>query len=185
MLNVSGQITRFADACHLLTDDHWVLDIITNDYALEFIEPPIRQLIPPDCVMSKEMDMVCEKEVKSLLSKGAEVVAKTANQPEGGFISNIFTILKKLGGIRPFLNLKHLNKFIMYKHFKMEGLACVKHIIQPGDQMVKLDLQDAYFLFAVTPEPRKFLRFSGKTSCMNIHVYPFASLQRLEYLPSF
>lgn len=99
MSNVSGRLTRFADAWHLLTDDHWVLDIITNDYALEFIEPPIRQLIPPDCVMSKEMDMVCEKQVKSLRSKVAVVVAKTANQPEGGFISNIFTIPKKLGGL--------------------------------------------------------------------------------------
>ena len=43
-----------------------------------------------------------------------------------GFISSIFTISKKSGGFRPVVNLKALNKFVVYNHFKMEGLPTLK-----------------------------------------------------------
>ena len=41
--------------------------------------------------------------------------------------------------------LKDLNRFIPYKHFKMEGLHCVKYVLQKKDYMFKVDLKDAYF----------------------------------------
>jgi hypothetical protein len=55
----------------------------------------------------------------------------------------------------------------------MEGLDYVKYIIQPGDWMAKLDLQDAYFLVAVTPEHRKFLCFFWKDVLYEYSCLPF------------
>ena len=38
---------------------------------------------------------------------------------------------------RPVINLKMLNQFVPFLHFKMEGLAQLKHLIQEGDWMCK------------------------------------------------
>ena len=46
---------------------------------------------------------------------------------------------------QPVINLKDLNRFISYKHFKIEGLHCLKYVLQKGDYMCKVDLKDAYF----------------------------------------
>jgi len=39
------------------------------------------------------------------------------------FLSNLFTISKKDDELRPIINLKPLNHFVEYHHFKMEGLT--------------------------------------------------------------
>ena len=46
---------------------------------------------------------------------------------------------------QPVINLKDLNRFISYKHFKIEGLHYLKYVLQKGDYMCKVDLKDAYF----------------------------------------
>ena len=57
------------------------------------------------------------------------------------------------------INLGMLSQFIPFLHFKMEGLSQLKHIIQEGDWMFKLDLKDAYFSVPLDRNSRKFLRF--------------------------
>ncbi|EFX65887.1 hypothetical protein DAPPUDRAFT_264075 [Daphnia pulex] len=52
---------------------------------------------------------------------------------------------------------KYLNFFVSYEHFKMEGIDHLKHLIRENDWLVKLDLQDAYFVVSVAPEHQKFL----------------------------
>jgi hypothetical protein len=158
---------------HFITDDPWILSIVTSGYTLDFIEQPFQHAIPADCIMSEEMVMVCDQEVKALLAKGAVVEVPETEKDRKGFISNMFAIPKKLGGMRPILNLKCLNRFIVYQQFKMEGLDCVKYIIQPGDWMAKTDLQDAYFLVAVTLEHRKFLRFFWNDVLYDYSCLPF------------
>ena len=61
------------------------------------------------------------------------------------FLSTLFLVTKKDTGYRPVINLKKLNRYIPYKHFKMEGLFLLKEIIQKNDYMCKIDLKDAYF----------------------------------------
>ncbi len=83
-----------------------------------------------------------------------------APSPVDSFISNQFVVPKKATGkYRPILNLKALNQFIRYEHFKMECLDNVKYLICRNDWLVKLDLQDAYFVVPVTSQHRNFLRF--------------------------
>ena len=78
-----------------------------------------------------------------MLNKGA--IVETPNHLEEEFISNLFLVQKKDGGNLPVINLKHLNQFIPYRHFKMEGLHCLRNILKKGDYIYKLDLRDAYF----------------------------------------
>ena len=79
-----------------------------------------------------------------------------------GFISSIFTISKKSGGFRPVVNLKALNKFVVYNHFKMEGLPTLKSIVRANDWLAKLDLSDAYLTVPLHPSHRRFVQFTWK-----------------------
>jgi hypothetical protein len=57
------------------------------------------------------------------------------------------------------LNLKELNKFIVYKHFKMESLNSVLDLMTPGCFMASADIKDAYYTVPVAQEHQKYLRF--------------------------
>ena len=58
------------------------------------------------------------------------------------FLSSMFLISKKGGGNRSVINLKDLNWFIPYEHFKMEGLYCLKYVLQKGDYISKIYFKD-------------------------------------------
>lgn len=55
------------------------------------------------------------------------------------FIGSFFVIAKNYGGYRGIVNLKPLNLFIRYEHFKMEGLETVKSLIRKGDWIGKIE----------------------------------------------
>ena len=61
------------------------------------------------------------------------------------FLSNLFLVGKKDGGNTPVINLKNLNAFILYLHFRMEGLHLLKDMLKEKDYMCKIDLKDAHF----------------------------------------
>lgn len=92
---------------------------------------------------------------------------------ERGFVSNVFIIPKKSGGSRPVINLKRLNTFIVYRHFKMEGVNLIKHIVCTNDWMAKLDLKDAYFSVPIHKEDHRFLQFKWKNSLFQFVCLPF------------
>ena len=60
----------------------------------------------------------------------------------------------------PVVNLKELNQFVLYKHFKMEGISAVVDMLQPGDWMIKIDLKDAYFEVSIAPKDKKIQPFA-------------------------
>ena len=104
-------------------------------------------------VMSPSQQAICDGEVSSMSSKGAVTEVSTA------FVSGFFIVPKSSGPLRPILNLKPLNRFIVYRHFKMEGLENVRHLLRPGYWMGKVDLRDAYFTVPIHTADRKFLQF--------------------------
>ena len=67
---------------------------------------------------------------------------------------------EKDGRNRPCINLKALSKFIQYKHFTMEGLHCLKYLLEENDFLYKIDLKDAYYSVSLCMSSRKFVRFA-------------------------
>ena len=57
------------------------------------------------------------------------------------------------------LNLKRLNDNILSKHFKMESIRNVKHMIRPDCWMASADLKDAYYSVPIHPQHQKYLKF--------------------------
>lgn len=95
-----GRIARFGAEWEKLTLDPWVLSTVGEGFRLEFLSEPFQSSVQPNTSMDPHQQACCEKEVASLLEKGAVVKAQ-----DGSFISSIFLIAKRLEGFRPIINL--------------------------------------------------------------------------------
>lgn len=80
----------------------------------------------------------------------------------GEVISPIFICPKKDGSHRMILNLKHLNNYVEYHHFKMDTLWSVIKSMTPNCSMSTVDLKDAYYSVPLSPGSQKLLKFIWK-----------------------
>ena len=71
------------------------------------------------------------------------------------------------------INLKSLNQFLKYQHFKMEGIHMLRDLFKKGDFLVKLDLKDAYLTIPVWKAHQLFLHFLWKGSLVEFPCLPF------------
>ena len=95
-------------------------------------------------------------EVLELLRKGAIVPCES--EP-GEFISTIFIVPKPNGKFRPVINLRYLNEFIHYEHFKQETFSVVLELLQENDFLTSVDLENAYFSIPMSEKSQKYLKF--------------------------
>ena len=75
------------------------------------------------------------------------------------FVSGIFTRSKEDGSMQMILNLKRLNKFVDYKHFKIQSLQNVLELIRPGIYMESIDVKDTFHSVLVHKNHRAYLTF--------------------------
>ena len=73
------------------------------------------------------------------------------------FISPIFLTPKSDGSFRLILNLKKLNDFMPYVHFKMDTVTSVLKLITKNCFMAKVDIKDAYYSVPINVMHQKFL----------------------------
>ena len=69
------------------------------------------------------------------------------------------------------INLKNLNKFISYDHFKMEGLHCLKFFLEQDNLLCKIDLKEAYFSVTFNKNSHMFVRFNGQATYTYLFAY--------------
>ena len=99
-------------------------------------------------------------EVQKLVEKG---VLKEITYDESMFLSPIFLRPKKSGGFRLILDLKELNKYMPYKHFKMEMLENALTLLKPNMWMCSIDLKDAYYSVPIHPDHQKYFSFKWES----------------------
>jgi hypothetical protein len=150
---LAGRLRLFIHQWERITNNQEILALVRG-WTIPFISPPQQGRVTSS--IPREGKEVVIREIQSLLEKGA--IRETKHQ-EGQVLSSLFLREKKDGSQRPILNLKNLNQYVPYEHFKMESLKDVKNIIETNDLMVKIDLKDAYFTLPLSPESRKFVRF--------------------------
>ena len=69
------------------------------------------------------------------ISEIESLIVKEAIQLVAHHSSENLPCPKKDGGSRPVINLRPLNHYIRYQHFKMEGIHVVRGSLQSGDWM--------------------------------------------------
>jgi len=176
---VSGFVGRTADcidAWKSITGNKFVLSI-ARGIKLNFSDVPHQSTPMPEILMSKDEMALVDVEVEGLLRKGA--ICRVTAVP-GQFVSNLFLVAKKSGGMRPVINLKRLNKFLHPEHFKMEHILTILPLLHEGCFMTSLDLKDAYFSIPMDKSDRKYLRFSWRDTlyefqclCFGLSPAPF------------
>ena len=142
-----------------LTNDPVILDAIKHHHIEFEAEYPTQTVQPNKINFSAAEIMIIDAEIAKLVSKE---VLQVTNCVPGGFISNIFIRPKKDGAFRMILNLKPLNKFVDYHHFKMDTFRTALKLIRPGCFMASVDLKDAYYSIPIAEEDRKLLMFQWK-----------------------
>lgn len=74
-----------------------------------------------------------------------------------GFYSILFVVPKALWGWRAILDLKRLNKHLIYRHFKMQSVQSVLESIQEGDSLTSVDLMEEYLHISIVSGHQRFL----------------------------
>lgn len=70
------------------------------------------------------------------------------------------------------LNLKHLNEYVAYHHFKMETFEAALKLVKPNSYMASVDLRHAYYMVNIAPSDRKFLRFIWREEIFEFSCLP-------------
>ena len=104
------------------------------------------QYHPRPSIFNNEQHAIVKEEIDKLVSKGVIVPMP---RETGEFMSTHRTIL----------NLKELNEFVAYHHFKMDTLAAAISMMKPGCFMALVDLKDAYYTIPIHPSHQKYLKF--------------------------
>ena len=68
------------------------------------------------------------------------------------------------------LNVKSLDQYVEYHHFKLDTIWTAVHMMTPGCYMASIDLKDAYYSVCIDDLHQKYLKFSWKGN-----LYPFTS----------
>ena len=168
-LQLAGRLQHFLSNWQLLTRDQFILEMVVG-IQIPFTIFPHQSRVPPPTFHNQSEKVAIDQEISEMLQKGAIQVVSPMN---GEFLSSVFLVKKKDGGNRPVINLKELNSYVTYQHFKMEGLYLLKHLIQTGDWMIKIDLKDAYFTVPVSKPHQPLLRFMHRGLRYQFSCLPF------------
>ena len=159
----------YTEKWHQITNDPWVLEAISG-YKIHFDSLPYQFKIPIEIPFSGDQFLLVDNEVKELLSKGVIVPSESEC---GEFISTLFIVPKKNGKFRPVINLRYLNQFVHYDHFKQETFKVVLNLIQENDFFTSTDLNDAYFSVPIHENYQKYLKFSWRGVLYKFVCLPF------------
>ena len=104
-----------------------------------------------------------------------EQIVRETTHESTEFVSEIFIVKKSDGGITLILNLKELTEFVVYEHFKMDGIKTIINMVTTNYFMVTIDLKDAYYSVATIAISRlfpKFLKFKWKDKLYCFTCFP-------------
>lgn len=140
-----------------LTSDDSILDIVKHCH-LEFENDcvPSQTSLPHQIKFNNKECLYVKNEIDKHLKMEVIMEIDLENVE---FVSTIFLRPKRNGEFRMILNLKELNQFIKYHHFKMDTFESALKIIPPNCFMSSVDLKNAYYSIPVATEHQKFLQF--------------------------
>jgi hypothetical protein len=91
--------------------------VVNQSLKIDFVAEPVQSCRPGAVLLGDWESEICDQEIAALLEKNA---LKFSSKPhQTSFLSSFFAIPKKDGKFRPVHNLKMLNRFVVYCHFKM------------------------------------------------------------------
>ena len=171
---VGGRLSLFLEAWSSL-GDQWVSEVVSKGFRIPMLASPPLTYEPAEVDHSSEARICLRDAVSQLVQKKA-VIALGTQVDSPGFYSNIFSVPKRDSEKRRMIhNLKFLNKWYIQPppRFRLPTLPQLQRIVQPGDFMISLDLQDAYLHVPIHPDSQHLLRFVFEGCHYQWRVLPF------------
>ena len=163
----AGQLSLHLSEWESLTSDPEVLQIVRGDVINFTDEPPVvhnaRQ-----CGVSPDTHILMDNEIYDLKSQA--IIVQT-HPEEREYISHVFPVIKK-DKFRLILNLKNLNTYVEYLHFKMDNIKTVLANVTQGCYMTSLDLKHGYHSVKIDDEYQKYLKFQWNDHYYQYTCYP-------------
>lgn len=153
-----------------ITTDPNILNKIKG-LSIPFHDIAYQTSYPKQIKFSEEESIRIDNEIEKMLRE--KIITSVDNKPEQGeYISNIFIRPKKDGSVRLILNLKHFNKFVEKKHFKMSSLQTAIDLMEKDAYLASVDFKSAYYSVSIRKSDRKYLRFIYKGQKYEFCVLP-------------
>ena len=124
----AGQISNNFAQWQALTSDSEVLNRVQG-LKIEFSMKPVQQPHQWTSRFSPGKKIIIHAEIIKLLAKR---IIKVSEHERREYISPIFVSPKKDGSFRMILNLKKLNAYVVYHHFKMESIWSAIRLMTPS-----------------------------------------------------
>ena len=160
---------NYVDEWREITNDTHILDIVEHCHIdLELNEHEYVKNVRVQYNFNQNEQDIVGKEIRKLLDLQVIIEVEPRNDQ---ILSPIFLKPKKNGEYRMVLNLKKLNEYIPYKHFKMETFENALTLISKGSYMASVDLRHAYYSIQIAEEQQKYFRFTW-----NDKIYQFTCL---------
>ena len=145
--------SKFYDQWRSITSNRFVLNMVWGHHLQFRSHPPLFHDSQHFNVKAAAAHHpVIQKEVDELLAKGAIEPSSSG----AGFYSSVFVVPKHTGSLCPILNVKHFNHFMHIPSFKMPTLKNIWQLIQQGDFVFSIDLQDAYLHIPIVKHHHHF-----------------------------
>lgn len=109
-----------------------------------------------------------ERIIREYLSRG--VIKEVCSTGQSTYP---FFLIQQGEKLRPILDLRPLNKFLKYRHFKMEGIQTARSMVRERDWFCKIDLKDAYQAVPMSSKARQHLGFELNGKTYQFQVMPF------------
>ena len=142
---VGGQLCQFVEGWKYITNDPYVLSIVTKGYRLRFTSPPLLPKTP--------WEIRFPQKIQGMREQIFLMHQKNAIPPDTlGFYSNVF-----------------LTSSLSDTHYKLSA-----QYRQMRRLRVQIDLQDAHFHVLIHPDSRKYLHFAFENKVCQFQVLPFS-----------
>ena len=168
---MGARLHRFSPRWRELCQDSHVLKVIDHGVTLDFDKeegfPPLTR---DQLISEGHSSLKLVPHVTEMMVKGAVVQVPSDSL---GFRSRIFLVPKKNGEMRPIINLKPLNGYLVKEKFKMETQRSIRRAISPGEWVVSIDLKDAYFHVPIAREYQKYFLFQVCNKTYKFVALPF------------
>ena len=151
-----GKIARYEHEWRQLTSDPWILETVRG-YNIELDSVPVQHNVPGPLHLKHDEQLALDSEISEFIRMG--VVEECQAYEPGSYYSNLFTREKENGSHRVILNLKGLTGLMDKKHFKMETVKDVIHMMRPRCKFASIDFKHAFYSIRIDVPSRKYLRF--------------------------
>lgn len=152
------------------TSDRFILQCIEG-CKIDFTSSPVQSIPAREINFNTEEKMALNAMIDQLRKE--HVIVK-CNHENGEFINNVFLRKKRssTNKYRMILNVKSLNTFVRYVHFKMDTLSSCLQLVESGCYMASIDLKNAYHSVPMDHEFTKFLKFFHNNDLYKYLVLP-------------